>query len=509
MLKRITRAAAQSVAAKWVLITVVLIFILGTGIHLLDLTDPPLDYFPQRQLRAAIIARAMYYQMLPNADPVTRATAVYLSQVISPREPSVFEGLVALTYLVTGGEHLWIARLYAILFWLLGGIPLYLLARRLTSPVAAIAPLIFYFFIPWSVLFSRTFLPDLIMVMMTLWVAYTLYRWGETPTWRWSITSGLLAGLAAYIKLPAIIPIGFMMLFVVLTTFSFKKAIKNPQVWMMAGLLIIFPAIYYLFFIPGNSSAYFKYTLQLLGNLVQPSFYIRWIIFTDGLVDLGVAFVSFVGVWLLPKKARAIPLALWISYIVYGMVFSYHITTHEYYHIPLIPVIALSLAPLAGLVMSQIGKLDRLARWGVVAVVVFSVAYSGWMARSIMYAKNYRTEAISWQKVGEALPKEGDLIGITHEQGIRLVYYGWRHVNPWQYTAADELALNSTPDPQAAFAARFKDAVIGQEYFVITMFGELDAQPMLKAYLYDHFHIYSEGDGYLIFDLTQPKAVAP
>jgi hypothetical protein len=50
-------------------------------------------------------------------------------------------------------------------------------------------------------------------------------------------------------------------------------------------------------------------------------------------------------------------------------------------------------------------------------------------------------------KVGQALPKYGQLIGITHEQGCRLIYYGWRFVFPWQFTADDELALSNTADP--------------------------------------------------------------
>jgi len=105
---------------NWVTACVIAIFVLGTGLRFLDLTDPPLDFFPQRQLRGAIIARGIYYQLLPSADPTLRDQAVYLANTMDPREPSVFEGLVAVTYLITGGEHLWIARIYSILFWLLG-----------------------------------------------------------------------------------------------------------------------------------------------------------------------------------------------------------------------------------------------------------------------------------------------------------------------------------------------------------------------------------------------------
>jgi hypothetical protein len=151
----------------------------------------------------------------------------------------------------------------------------------------------------------------------------------------------------------------------------------------------------------------------------------------------------------------------------------------------------------------------KLAQWALVGVLVFSVGYSAWMARSIMYGKNYRNETLGWLKVGQALPKEGDLIGITHEMGYRLAYYGIRHVTPWLYTSADEQALSNTADPQTEFKNRFEGAVAGQDYFVVTLMNDFNAQPMLKTYLYDQYPIYAEGDGYIIFDLTRPKESAP
>jgi hypothetical protein len=43
-----------------------------------------------------------------------RDQAVYLANTMDRREPSVFECLVAVTYLVIGGETLWVARVYSI-----------------------------------------------------------------------------------------------------------------------------------------------------------------------------------------------------------------------------------------------------------------------------------------------------------------------------------------------------------------------------------------------------------
>ncbi len=503
------QAIKASRISGWVYVTVIFIFILGTGVRFIDLTDLPLDYFPMRQLRGAIIARAIYYRFLPSADPAVRAKAEYLASTMDQNEPPVFDGLVGLTYLAIGGEVLWVARVYAILFWLLGGVALYFLARRITSPVAAIAPLIYYFFLPWGVIFSRVFEPDLLMMMLTLWCGYTLYRWAESPTWKWAIPSGILAGLATYVKLPAVFPIALMLSGVALFTLGFKKTIKSAQVWVMAALFLILPIVYYVFFIPAWSSAYVGFTIALLKNLIQPSFYIRWIIFAGGLVDLGVAFVSFVGIWLLPKKARIIPLSLWLGYGLYGLAFPHHIITHEYYSIPLIPAVALSLAPIAGLVFDRVKSFGKLTQFALVGTLVFSAGYSGWLSRSIMLSKNYRDEAIGWVKLGQDLPQEGNLIGITQEDGYRIAYFGWRHVTPWLPTAADEQAWAKMPDPQGEFLAAFKTDTAGQDYFLITMMSDFNSRPMLKAYLYDHYPIYRQGGGYLIFDLTQPRQATP
>ena len=85
-------------------IVLLLLLAFGLGIRLVDLKDPPLDFHPTRQLRAAIIARGMYYEMSPAADPTLRAEAADSLTRMETYEPPIFERLVALTYLAAGGE---------------------------------------------------------------------------------------------------------------------------------------------------------------------------------------------------------------------------------------------------------------------------------------------------------------------------------------------------------------------------------------------------------------------
>ena len=160
------------------LLPVLALFALGLALRLYDLTDEPLDFHPTRQLRSAIIARGMYYDLLPGADPALRDQAVTFWRSATEYEPPIFERVVAAAYLLAGGERVWIARLLSSLFWIAGGVALYALARRMVSGEAgpALVALGYYLLLPLGVQASRSFQPDPGMVMWLLLFAYALYR---------------------------------------------------------------------------------------------------------------------------------------------------------------------------------------------------------------------------------------------------------------------------------------------------------------------------------------------
>ena len=125
-------------------LSLVVIFILGLGIRLYDLTDPPMDFHPTRQIRGLVIARGMYYKMMPSADPAKRDRAIAYWGSMVDREPQILERVVALTYLAMGQEQVWVARIYTSLAWIIGGFFLFILARRMVSTAtwATMMPLV-------------------------------------------------------------------------------------------------------------------------------------------------------------------------------------------------------------------------------------------------------------------------------------------------------------------------------------------------------------------------------
>ncbi len=163
--------------AAWITALLV-ILVLGFTIRLYDLTDLPLDFHSTRQLLSALKARGMYYQTL-SADDVPaeqRSFAIQQWKFRASVEPEFFERVVAFTYQFTG-EQVWVARIYSSLFWMIGAVFLFLLARDLTSTDGALAATAFYVFLPYAVIASRSFQPDPLMVMLIIIFWWAVYKW--------------------------------------------------------------------------------------------------------------------------------------------------------------------------------------------------------------------------------------------------------------------------------------------------------------------------------------------
>ncbi len=127
---------------KWILwVFLVFLFGLGAAIRFYDLTDAPLDFHPTRQLHSFLMARGMAAQASDLFTPEQTEIAVQQWKAEGLIEPPIMERLAAYSYLIIGREVLWIPRIFAIMFWLLGGVGLYLLVKELFNLDAALVAL--------------------------------------------------------------------------------------------------------------------------------------------------------------------------------------------------------------------------------------------------------------------------------------------------------------------------------------------------------------------------------
>ena len=482
-----------------------LLLTLGLGIRLYDLTDLPLDFHPTRQLLSALKARGMYYETLADAPAERRSFAIQQWKFRAAIEPEVVERLAALTYQITG-ERLWVARMYSSLFWVIGAVFLFLLARRLTSADGALAAAAFYLFAPYAVTASRSFQPDPLMATLIIVFWWAVYEWSEKPnSYPWAIAAGLFGGLAIYVKFVAAFFVVSGGLGTVLRRDSLWTLLRRPQTYVMAFLGILPGAGYVVYgvWVAGFLGQQFSGRF-IPAYYLNPSYYFGWIGTLNLVVGAAALTLSLIGIFFFERENRRFALALWAGYFLFGLYFNYHISTHDYYSLPLIPIAALSLAPLADWLFAQLAELaaTRFAKSAAYAVLLLGLFSALWSLRSEMKRVDYRPEAQMWAEIGERIG-DGNAAGLTQDYGARLSYWGWKNLVSWQ-TYGDATYHADLRGAQRGFEETFAALVEKKELFVVTDFDELKRQPLLREKL-TAYPVFAEGDGYVIYNLGLDK----
>jgi 4-amino-4-deoxy-L-arabinose transferase-like glycosyltransferase len=327
-------------------VLVLLFLLLGLGVRLLDLSDPPLDFAATRQLHSLILARGYYYAMdVPSAQALPgdqRAFGIATGKAELTVEPPLLEHLTAWTYALLGQENFEIPRVFSILFWVIGGIPLYLLCKKFLPINGAIAALAFYELLPFGVIASRSFQPDPLMIMLILWSLLFQARWAEEDNWKNALLAGVVTGITVFVKNTAVFFVGISFVGLVLST-GLRKAVKNPRVYIMAAISLV-PAILYTILsatVGGNAGNLFgsRFFPELF---TQPHWYQSWFMMAKSIVDYIPLFLAVLAFFLLPRgKFKLLYACLWLGYVLLGFTFAYHIYTHNYYSLPLIPMTAI------------------------------------------------------------------------------------------------------------------------------------------------------------------------
>jgi hypothetical protein len=487
----------------WRVVVVGVILICGFVTRLYDLTDPPLDYASARQLRSAMIARGKYYSTLEDVPEWKRDIARKQQGIHGMIEPEVIENITVATYRAAGGEYVWIARIYSSLFWVLGGLALYSLTRGLVSDDGGVVALIYYLFVPFGLVASRTFQPDPMMTAMIIGAWAAFFHWDRTSTWKWAILAGLASGAALYIKTTSIFFLLFGMGVIVLTRRKLAENLKDAQVWCIAALSAIPALAYNIYglFISGELESQLKgrFFPQMWGD---PDFYLQWKNAVSSVS--GHYLISLVGllglIFIKDRRYRLYLVGIWFGYILYGFTLSYHISTHYYYTLPVIPLLGVTLGAVAEQVIKWFRgtKLVWIVWAGTVLVLILGIS-GGYY---ILTKDDYRHNPPYYQKVANFVEPQDKIVALSQDYGYRLSYFGWRYVIPWKGT--EDLRYIELRDSKVQpFSKRFAEFATGYDYFIVTRMKDFRRQTNLFEELNNHYPITQEGGGYVIFDLRE------
>ncbi len=345
-----TKAAKQpgilfSQNSRWLTICLVVMFLLATLIRLDDIKTP--GHLLDREYTSAIFARAYYFannQAVPDWRQDIAITAKGQQPVL---EPPFVEYLVSLIYRVAGREDLSYARYLTNAFWLIGGIFMFLIARKLLSTDEAFIATGYYLFVPMGILISRSFQPDSLMMMMFLISLYAFVYYFDAPSTKRLLFAAIFTGITLLLR-----PLVIFAIFCAFLALSFhrhqnwKKIIDFPLV--IFSIVSLLPAlVYYGYGIIFSGFMRWKVTTSFMPYLlVKKDFWLGWL---DNILDVAEfipLLLAIIGFFLLrDKKVRYLIVGLMTSFVLFSLAFTYHIHTHPYYHIQLFPIVGLCLAP--------------------------------------------------------------------------------------------------------------------------------------------------------------------
>jgi len=404
--------------------------------------------------------------------------------------------------LIIGGEKFWIGRVVNAFFWTTGGLFLYLIGKRLFRFGAVASGLLFYLSLPFSVIASRSMQPDPWMVFWIMCSFFVIFTWSEQKNIKWALISGIVGGITILVKGFAALYIVPVFAVVFLSEVNIKEIYKNLQIWVITILVILPSLVYYLLLNPGRSTEFLSFwVVSLSGLIFTTEFYADWLAMVKSLMGLGFLLSALLGVLIAPNRMKMILIGGWVGYVLFGLVFPYQYVTHEYYHLALVPLVALSIMSLLSVVTAELAEKHIIWRIAAIGVVLFASVYGLYVSRSIMYAHDYAAEPIAWKNVGDAIPPNSPFIALTSDYGMRLRYYGWRIMSAsWPNSADLNLFALAGNDP-LNYKTYFEEQTEGMDFFLVTAFNELDAQPELRELLNENYELYSEGDGYKIYDL--------
>lgn len=526
---------------------IVLLLLVSFCIRLYHIDRPPLDFASIRQYQSAHIIRGLYFENnAAISDSRKHIAKLNMERMGFLLEPRIIENAAVFGYRITGGEHLWIPRALSSVFWSIGGFFLYLIAKIIFRPGIALFSTIFYLFLPYGILASRSIQPDPLMVMMMLFSIYRVLKYDENPSQINLIAAAIVTAIAVLIKPYSIFMIfGAFYSLTVLRT-GFWKAIFHRNTVVFTFIIIVPAVVYYLYGFLTNVGFLGEHARSsfLPHLIIYPPFWSGWLSMIGEVIGYIAFFLAILGLFKVKHgRPKALLLGLWIGYFLFGLSATFQIHTHSYYTMPFIPIVALSLGPVAAMVMNLNAPLLSLRSKIFILTLIFSVLIVGLglsmrklPLRNILY--DHKTELKTMatfvginpefskflsddfdgnvriaKEIGERVEHSSNTIFLTPDFGRVLAYYGELSGLPWptreslygrrlRGTKIPNIKEDFTPE-NIAILYQGKSIKYSPDFFIITAFDEFDRQTDLKDFLKANFPVFAQSNDYLIFDLRK------
>ena len=482
----------------------------GLGLRLLGLATPPVAFHPIRQYSALAVARSIYLEDRTDVPAWRRDAAVANRRNAPNLEPRIVEWVAAQGYRLVGGERMWMGGLVSSVSWIAAGWILFTLGRRLGSPAGGAVAVAVHLFLPYAIVASRSFQADPTMVAFLVAGVRAMVRHHDEPT---AFSLGVVTVVTAAATI--LKPVSVLFLVVVFAALALVRRVRQAQAWPVllrhAGAFSVlglapglaFYAVTVLTRPEMEAQSQLAFVPRLLAT---PAFWHGWFetVNVTAFVPLvALAVVGAVG-WGRRLEGRVVVGSLFAGYALYGLIFDYHVSTHDYYSLPLIPVVGLGVGVAADAAVARIRRIGmpRLAGVGLgAAVLLLVVAVMDDdldVARPDPVPRSMLDDA--W-RIGETVSHSTKTVLLAEAEGRHLTYHGEFAGSIWP--TKDDLDLAATKGWRTRSTEEQLEEQVrqGAEWFVVADMRELQRQPRLLPLLETRGRLVTETERFVVFDL--------
>ena len=248
----------------------------------------------------------------------------------------------------------------------------------------------------------------------------------------------------------------------------------------MLGLGLAAPLLYYGYGAIAGSLVRDQMRMRFEPHIIGTAFFWEGLVRMISRVETIPLFVLAVGAVGVASNrfARLILAALLVGYAAFAVMFTYHMPTHDYYHLPYIAVVALGVAMLFARVGERVPPALTAALCAGIAMAGSAAAWPR------LQVENAAAFSRMYQEIGALTEHDVKALFLDTEYGFALMYHGELSGDSWPNQddlAAETFDGRPVVDAETRFNRDYADW--GPSYFVVTDMASFNASPDLQRLL--------------------------
>jgi hypothetical protein len=375
-------------------------------------------------------------------------------------------------------------RLVTIFSSLISVLFIYLLLAKYVSPRAGLIGAFFFAFVPYSIYYGRTILPDQSTVAAILAGTYFFSNWIEKPKLSIFNLQFFLAVIfiaASFLLKPYALFFTLPLIYLAWHRFGFGL-LKKWQLWLFLIITTIPLGLWRIWmnqpeFLPGIARSDWLFN----GNHIRfKGAFFQWL-FADriGRLILGYWGLPFVVMGVLRKinkKENWFFFYFILSSLIYMTVMATGNVQHDYYQILIIPTLAIFFGKGIDLILEKKEIFNRWVSYLTIAIVIIFMLAFGWFAIRDYYSIQHPNIIIAGKAVDELTPKNAKIVA-PYGGDTTFLYYtnrqGWpvfdRSFKQFREAGASYIAFADPTPEELNLKNLFKPVIITPTYAIFDM----------------------------------------